>query len=61
MMFCVLGIWLPAPALPLRLFGLLQPLALAEADTGATAVLGDKFDARVFKCLPKCQIISCRQ
>ena len=39
---------LPEPHLPFRLFGLLGPLALAQAQAGATAVLVNEFDAGVF-------------
>ena len=35
--------------MPFRLFGLFQPLALAQAHAGASAVLVDEFDARFFK------------
>ena len=34
--------------LPFRLFGLLRPLALAQAHAGAAAVFVDEFDAGVF-------------
>ena len=32
-----------------RLFGILRPLALAQAHAGAAAVFVDEFDARLFK------------
>jgi hypothetical protein len=49
-----------SPPWPFRLFGLLQPLALAQAHARATAVFGDEFNAGFFKrnsnfvgcCLP---------
>ena len=37
---------------PLRLFGLSESLAFAQAHAGAAAVFVDEFDAGGFKCLP---------
>jgi hypothetical protein len=37
------------PRLPFRLFGLLDPLALAEAHAGAAPVFVDEFDPAQFK------------